>query len=181
MLAAGREELRKALAEIVKTARSKGWVDAGKAGGWLEELGGVTLKEDWPRYEMELARSGALRVRFRSPNPDSIEREAQRLEKIGLKRGVHFSVKMPEGGRKGYVSILKEGLAYAARLSVYGKDEQQRRLAAEFVEYILQRAKEEGEEVYEKVREIIEEGMLRVSLKLEGFERVVEVGATSTW
>jgi hypothetical protein len=49
-------------------------------------------------------------------------------------------------------------------------------LAAEFVEYILQRAKEEGEEVYEKVREIIEEGMSRSSLKLEGFERVVEVG-----
>jgi len=32
-LAAGREELRKALAEIVKTARGNGWVDAGKADG----------------------------------------------------------------------------------------------------------------------------------------------------
>jgi hypothetical protein len=48
---------------------------------------------------------------------------------MGLKRGVHFSVKMPEGGKAGYVSILKEGLAYAARLSVRGKDEQQRELA----------------------------------------------------
>jgi Fe2+ transport system protein FeoA len=124
MLAAGREELRKALAEIVEAAHSKGWVDAGKAGGWLEELeGGVTLKEDWPRYEMELARSGALRVRFRSPNPDSIVREAQRLRDMGLEEGKHYTVKMPEGGGKGYVSILKEGLAYAAFLSVYGKDE----------------------------------------------------------
>jgi hypothetical protein len=32
MFAAGREKLRKALAEIVRTACGKGWVDAGKAG-----------------------------------------------------------------------------------------------------------------------------------------------------
>jgi hypothetical protein len=32
MLAAGRGELRKAIAEIVETARDNGWVDAGKAG-----------------------------------------------------------------------------------------------------------------------------------------------------
>jgi len=38
MLAAGREELRKAIAEIVKTARNNGWVDASKAEGWLEKL-----------------------------------------------------------------------------------------------------------------------------------------------
>ena len=41
--------------------------------------------------------------------------------------------------------------------------------------YILQRAKERGEEVYEKVREIIEEGKARGALKLEGFEKEVEV------
>jgi hypothetical protein len=46
MLAAGHEELRKALAKLVKTARSNGWVDAGKAEQWLEKLeGGVTLRE----------------------------------------------------------------------------------------------------------------------------------------
>jgi hypothetical protein len=33
---------------------------------------------------------------------------------MGLKRGVHFTVNMPEDGGKGYVSILKDGLAYAA-------------------------------------------------------------------
>jgi hypothetical protein len=53
-------------------------------------------------------------------------------------------VKMPEGGRDGYVRILREGLAYAAWLSVHGSG-RQRELAAEFVEYILQRAKEAGE------------------------------------
>jgi hypothetical protein len=65
-------------------------------------------------------------------------------------------------------------LAYAAWLSVRGEEEQ-RRLVAEFVEYILQRAKEEGDDVYEKVREVIEEGRARGSLKLEGLEKEVEV------
>ena len=81
-------------------------------------------------------------------------------------------MKMPEGDKKGYVYILKEGLAYAAWLYVYGS-ERQRELAAEFVEYILQRAREKGEEVYEKAREIIEEGRAGGSLRLGGFEGVV--------
>jgi hypothetical protein len=37
-LAAGREELRKALAEIVKVARKNRWIDADKAELWLEKL-----------------------------------------------------------------------------------------------------------------------------------------------
>jgi len=41
MLAAGREELRKALAEIVRKAVENGWVDKKKAEGWLEKLEGV--------------------------------------------------------------------------------------------------------------------------------------------
>ena len=43
------------------------------------------------------------------------------------------------------------------------------------MEYILQRAKEEGEEVYEKAREIVEEGKARGSLTLKGFVKEVEV------
>jgi hypothetical protein len=181
MLAAGRGELREALVKIVETARSNGWVDAGKAERWLNKLrGGLTLKEGWPRYGMSLTRNRALWVRFSSPNPDSIQQEAQRLREMGLEEGRHFSVKMPEGGKAGYVYIRREGLAYAAWLSVHGKDEDQRELAAEFVKIILQRAREAcgGAEqcaVYEKVKEIIEEGMLRSSLKLKGFEMEVEV------
>jgi hypothetical protein len=38
MLAAGREELRKALAEVVKMARDNGWVDEERARRWLEKL-----------------------------------------------------------------------------------------------------------------------------------------------
>ena len=57
-------------------------------------------------------------------------------------------------------------MAYAAWLSVYGSGEQQR-LAAAFVELILQRAEGAGAEpcaVYEKAEEIVEEGKARGSL-----------------
>jgi len=119
-------------------------------------------------------KDGALMIKFGSTDRNSIEREKQRLENMGLEEGRDFTVKMPEGGEKGYVSILREGLAYAAWLSENGS-EKQRRLAAEFVEYILQRAEKAGKEVYKKASEIIEEGKTRGSLKLEDFEKEVEV------
>jgi hypothetical protein len=81
---------------------------------------------------------------------------------------------MPKGGKKGYVYIRREGLKHAAWLTVDGSG-RQRELAAEFVKYILQRAKEGGEEVYEKAKEIIEEGRTRGSLTLKGLEKKVEV------
>jgi hypothetical protein len=60
-------------------------VDAGKAEDWLEKLEkGRVLKEGWPKYDMQLTRSGSLEVRFRSPNPDSIVREVKRLEGLCL-------------------------------------------------------------------------------------------------
>jgi hypothetical protein len=173
-LAAGREELRKALANVVREAIARGWIDASKAEGWLKKLeSGRVLREGWPKYNIQLTK-GALRVRFGSPNSDSIEQETQRLKKMGLVEGVHFVVKMPEGGKNGYVSILREGLERAAWLSEYGSGEQQR-LAAEFVKYILQRAEEAGKEVYEKAKEIVEEGKAKSSLTLKGFEKKVEV------
>jgi hypothetical protein len=156
-LAAGREELRKALAKIVEKARENSWIDAGKAELWLEKLErGRVLKEGWPEYHVGLI-NGALVVKFGSTDPDSIRREAQRLREMGLEEGRHFTVKMPEEGRDGYVYVRREGLERAAWLSVYGEGEQQR-LAAEFVEYILQRAKETGEDVRKKAEEVVEEG-----------------------
>ena len=110
----------------------------------------------------------------------NVEREKQRLREMGLGEGRHFSVKMPGESRDGYVYVRREGLERAAWLSVYGSG-RQRELAAEFVKYILQRAKEKGEEVYEKAKEIIEEGEARGSLTLKGFEKRVEVGARSSW
>jgi len=175
MLAAGHEGLRKALAEIVRETVARDLVDEKKAERWLKKLErGLVLKEGWPMYLVKL-KDGALMLRFSSTDRDSIERERQRFRARGLKEGRYFSVKMPEGDEKGYVSILRKGLEHAAWLSVYGSGEQQR-LAAEFVEYILQRAEKAGKEVYEKVREIIEEGRSRGSLKLEGFEKKVKVG-----
>jgi hypothetical protein len=172
-LAAGREELRDALVKIVAAARKS--VGEEKAERWLEKLEeGLVLIEGWPKYYVGLI-GGALVVRFVSTDRNSIEREAQRLEKMGLKRGVHFAVKMPEGGEAGYVSILRAGLAYAARLSVRDEGEQQRRLAAKFVEYILQRTERAGEEVRKKAEEIVEKGKARGSIKLEDFEKKVEV------
>jgi len=177
-LAAGREELRNALAEIVRKAVENGWVDAGKAEGWLEKLEeGRILKEGWPKYHVGLSGGGALVVRYETTNPDSIQQVARRLNEIGLVEGIHFTMKMSEGDRDGYVSILREGLAYAAWLSVHGSGERQR-LAVEFVEYILQRAWEEGDAVYEKAKEIVKEGKERGSLRLEGFEGRVEVGGS---
>ena len=174
-LAAGHEKLRKAVAEIVRESIARGWVDADKAERWLEKLEkGLTLMEGWPKYYVGLV-EGALVVRFESTNPDSIEQAAQQLEKMGLKRGVHFTVEMPEDGKKGYVYIRKEGLAYVARLSVYGEGEQQR-LAARFVEYILRRAEEAGKEVYKKAEEIVKKGKERGSLTLKCLEKRVEVG-----
>ena len=65
-------------------------------------------------------------------------------------------------------------MTYAAWLSVYGEGERQK-LATEFVEYILQRAKEAGEDVRKKAEEVVEEGKARGSLTLKGFEKRVEV------
>ena len=177
MLAAGRKELRYALAEIVKKAVEKGWVDAGKAEGWLEKLEkGLTLKEGWPKYEIGLSGSGALVVRFGSTSPNSIQQAAQQLREMGLEEGRHFAVKKPEkDGEEGYVSIFRKGLERVAWLSVHGKDEQQRRSAATFVEYILRRAEKAGDDVRKKAEEIVDEGKERGSLTLKGFEREVEV------
>jgi len=160
-LAAGRKELRDVLAEIVKEALTRGWVDAGRAERWLDKLeSGRVLKEGWPKYLVRLA-EGALEVRYASTNPGNIEREAQRLKAMGLVEGRHFSVKKPEG----YVYILREGLAYAAWLSVHGEGERQR-LAAKFVDLILKRAEEKGGAVYEKALEIVRRGREVGSLKL---------------
>jgi hypothetical protein len=101
-----------------------------------------------------------------------------------LRRGRHFTVKMPEGGGVGHEYILRKGLEHAAWLSVYGSGEQQK-LAEKFVNHILQRAKEacgsaEQCVVYEKAKEIVEEGKEWDSLKLENFEKEFEVNGKNT-
>ena len=70
--------------------------------------------------------------------------------------------------------ISREGLKHAAWLSVHASEDQ-RKLAAEFVKYILQRAEEKGENVRNKVEKVVEKGKAKGSLTLEGFEKKVEV------
>jgi hypothetical protein len=165
-LAAGRKELRDALANIVREAIARGWIDAGKAERWLKKLeSGRVLREGWPKYEVGLT-EGALVVRYETTDPVSIEDEARRFRDMGLKEGEHFSVKMPEkDGEEGYVYIRRKGLEHAAWLSEHGSG-RQRELAAEFVKYILERAEKAGEEVYEKAQKVVEEGKGRGSLRL---------------
>jgi DUF971 family protein len=176
VLAAGHEKLRKVLAEFVRAAVKNGGVDEKKAEHWLEKLEeGRILKEGWPKFLVRLSSSGALEVKYQSTSPNSIVQVAQRFREMGLEEGVHFTVKMPEGNKKGYVNILKEGLERAAWLSVHSKDKQQRKLTADFVKYILERAEKEGKEVSEKAQKIIEEGKARGSQTLRGFVKEVEV------
>ncbi len=176
VLAAGREELRKAIAEVVREAAARGWVDGRRAERWLKKLErGSAVRRGRPKYLVRLMRNGALEVRFASTNPASIAQEAERLRAIGLAEGRHFVVRMPEENRDGYVRILRDGLAYAAWLSARGEGERQK-LASEFVEYMLRRAEAAGSAVYRKVREVVEEGRARGSLTLKGFEKRVEVG-----
>ncbi|KUO87401.1 MAG: hypothetical protein AT715_02720 [Thermoproteus sp. JCHS_4] len=67
-------------------------------------------------------------------------------------------------------------MAYAAWLSVHSS-EGQRELAAKFVDYILRRAREEGNAVYEKAEEIVERGRAVGSLRLTDVKgREVDVG-----
>jgi len=172
VLATGREELRRAVAEIVREATARGWVGGRRAEKWLKKLE-RGVRRGWPKYLVRVMRNGALEVRFGSTNPGNVEREAQRLREMGLVEGKHFTVK--KTGRGGYVRILREGLAHAAWLSARGEGGRQS-LAAEFVGHILQRAWEKGGGVYEKVRVVVEDGRARGSVTLRGFEREVEVG-----
>jgi len=170
-LASGARELREAVAKAVREAVEAGLVPEARARRWLETL----ERGRAPRgYNLALSNTGALVVRLITTNAANVEREAQRLREMGLVEGLHFTVKMPEGGKAGRVSILKEGLAYAAWLAARGSGER-RRLAAELVGLILEKAERRGA-VYEKVREVVEEGRARGSLTLKGFEREVVEG-----
>jgi hypothetical protein len=54
----GARSLGTSLAEIVKTARGNGWVEAGKAERWLEKLDkGRTMREGWPKYLVRLKKA----------------------------------------------------------------------------------------------------------------------------
>ena len=167
MLAAGREELRKALAEIVKTARGNGWVDEKKARRWLEKLEKGVATWEGKKFSIRLV-EGALEVRFNPTSRESVEKMAREFKAMGLKEGVHFTVKW-SGGR-GRVSLLAEGVRRLAWVSVHG-EEGQRQRAAEFLKFLEAKARAKGGEVLRKLEALVEEGKSRGALRLVGLER----------
>jgi hypothetical protein len=75
MLAAGRRELREAIADIVRRAVENGWVDEKRAEHWLKKLDrGRTVREGWPKYMVKLNNGTTLVIKHRSTNPNSIMR-----------------------------------------------------------------------------------------------------------
>jgi len=118
VLAAGREELRKALAEIVKTARDNGWVDEKKARRWLEKLEKGMAAWEGKKFMVRLV-EGALVVRFSSTSRESLEEAADAFKAMGLVEGLHFAVRW--GGGRGRVYLLAEGVRRLAWVPIHGE------------------------------------------------------------
>jgi len=167
MLAAGRVELRNALAEIVRKAVENGWVDEKKAEGWLEKLEKGMAVWKGKKFMVRLV-EGALAVSFSSTSRKSVEEVADTFKAVGLKEGVHFTVRWSEG--LGRVSLLAEGVRRLAWISVHGEGEQRRR-AAEFLKFLEAKARAKGAEVLRKLEALVEEGRSRGALRLVGLEK----------
>ena len=167
VLAAGRKELREALAEIVKAARDNGWVDEKKARRWLEKLEGSVVAWEGKKFMVRLV-EGALVVRFSSTCRESLEEVAREFKAMGLVEGVHFTVKW--SGERGSVYLLAEGVRRLAWVSIHGEGEQRRR-AAEFLKFLEAKARAKGGEVLRKLEALVEEGRSRGALRLTGLEK----------
>jgi len=164
-LAAGREELRNALAEIIETARDKGWVDEKMAKCWLEKLERGVAAWEGKKFMVRLV-EGALVVRFSSTSRESLEEVAREFKAMGLVEGIHFTVRW-SGGR-GRVSLLAEGVRRLVWVSIHGEEEQRQR-AEEFFKFLEAKAK--GGEVLRKLEALLEEGKSRGALRLVGLEK----------
>jgi hypothetical protein len=167
MLAAGREELRKALAEIVKTARDNGWVDEKKARRWLEKLEKGVATWEGKKFSMRVI-EGALEVRFSPTSRESLEEVTREFKTMGLVEGVYFTARW-SGGR-GSVYLLAKGVRRLKWVSEHGEEEQRRR-AAEFLKFLEAKARAKGEEVLRKLEALVEKGRSRGTLRLAGLER----------
>ena len=82
VLAAGRKELREALAEIIKIARDNGWVEEKKARRWLEKLEGGVATWEGKKFKTRLVK-GALEVSFSSADRESLEDVADAFKANG--------------------------------------------------------------------------------------------------
>jgi hypothetical protein len=171
-LASAKEPLKEAVVASIKYAAERGWIDEKKAQRWIAKIAGL------PTYNID-------KMAVYSKRPEVLEREVQRLREVGLAEKKHFTVRRPEGGRNGYVKILREGLAHIAWLSAHGSG-RQRELAGVLLEHILRSAQEKGEDVYRRVKRTADVGISRSPPTLIGFERevggrVVKVKEALAW
>jgi hypothetical protein len=159
-LAAARKELREALAQVVRQAEEAGLLSREKAQSWLQKL----LRM---RFSALLDSRGALRVMYKSTSPLAVEYAAERLQRLGLRPGVHYRAKKPQGGRRGWVAITPEGLRHLPYLAAQAQDEQ---IRAEAIQ-LLQQVKEAAEgETRRRLEEEIEASRSRGAAKLTGFK-----------
>jgi hypothetical protein len=159
-LAAARKELREAIAQVVRQAEEAGLLSREKAQSWLQKL----LRM---RFSALLDSRGALRVMYKSTSPLAVEYAAERLQRLGLRPGVHYRAKKPQGGRRGWVAITPEGLRHLAYLAAQAQDEQIRTEATQ----LLQQVKEAAEgETRRRLEEEIEAGRSRGAAKLTGLK-----------
>jgi hypothetical protein len=159
-LAAARKELREAIAQVVWQAEEAGLLSREKAQSWLQKLLRI-------RFSALLDSRGALRVMYKSTSPLAVEYAAERLQRLGLRPGVHYRAKKPQGGGRGWVAITPEGLRHLAYLAAQAQDEQIRAEAAQ----LLQQVKEAAEgEARRRLEEEIEAGRSRGTAKLTGFK-----------
>ncbi len=160
-LADADKALKEAVVASIKTAAERGWIDAGRAQRWIAKIECTRI------YNVR----GKLAIY--SKHPEVLERETRRLREMGLVEGVHFALKMPEGGRMGRLRILARGLAYAAWLSAHGSG-RQRELAKEFLERVLRAAQTEGGDAYRRVKRMVDVGISQGPTLLRGLEKEVE-------
>ena len=127
-LATARRELREALAQAVQ----------GRGGGAPQPRKSPAAEAT----QDKLLGAAGLRRRLeggvQSTSPLAVEHAARRLEDLGLKPGIHYRAKKPEGG-KGWVAITPEGLRRLAHPAARAQDEHICR------EALLQQIKEAAE------------------------------------
>jgi len=170
---------REALAKAVEEAMRNGWVDAETAERWIRKLReGVTTAEDKPMFNIQITNSGGLQIAYLATSGERLRQYASLLEELGLKEGTHFTVKKPEGGKRGHLHITAEGVVKLAELAKHAEDPELRAKAEGWINHLLERARESGgEDARKRLEELVEEGAARGALKLIGKHEVVERGA----
>ena len=169
---------REALAKAVEEAKQRGLVKAEKAERWIKKLReGVTTAEDKPMFNIQITNSG-LYIAYYTTSGERLRQYASLLEGLGLEEGTHFTVKKPEGVKRGRLHITVKGVVKLAELAKHAEDPELRAKAGEWINHLLERARESGgEEARKKLEELVEEGAARGALKLIGKHEVVERGA----